>query len=309
MAAPTPVRALVHSSTLVTAGVYALIRYCHLEPLFLFYVGSCTILMAGVCANAEIDIKKVVALSTLSQLGIIMVAISANEKRYCFFHLLSHALFKALLFISVGVSIHSLYGTQDFRSFNQRIDGILFHSYCISCFSLIGLVFTSGFYSKDIILELLHTRSSIVVVFLMGIILTASYSSKIIKSFIDGHTDGYLCQKGGEGVYIKIPLFFLSAMRVVFGSHYEDYTGLIINVTREKIIPVLLIAVGRMGFTPSSHKLYGLQPLRQQLAKYKFRDALRIEKGFSFLGDIIVSPILEFFRAALVLAVLGLLFL
>ena len=80
-------------------------------------MGSATILMAGLCACAEIDIKKIVALSTLSQLGVMIVALAANQKDFCFFHLLTHALFKALLFIAVGVAIHTIFGSQDFRSF------------------------------------------------------------------------------------------------------------------------------------------------------------------------------------------------
>ena len=87
MAAPTPVRALVHSSTLVTAGVYVLIRYCHTEAVALIIMGSFTILISGLRACVESDIKKVVALRTLSQLGIMIVAIGALEKSYCFFHL------------------------------------------------------------------------------------------------------------------------------------------------------------------------------------------------------------------------------
>ena len=119
MAAPTPVRALVHSSTLVTAGVYVLIRYCHSDAGTLINLGTLTMLMAGTVACAERDLKKVVALSTLSQLGLIIVSLGAYEKSYCFFHMISHAFFKALLFICVGTCIHSVYGTQDFRSFNS----------------------------------------------------------------------------------------------------------------------------------------------------------------------------------------------
>merc|ERR1712198_806261 len=91
IAAPTPVRALVHSSTLVTAGVYVLIRYSVTETQVMLIVGSMTILTAGLVACAECDIKKVVALRTLSQLGVIIFSLGAQEKSYCFFHLISHA--------------------------------------------------------------------------------------------------------------------------------------------------------------------------------------------------------------------------
>ena len=156
MAAPTPVRALVHSSTLVTAGVYVLIRYCYSDIRSLLFIGSCTMTIAGIGACAESDLKKVVALRTLSQLGVIIVSLGALEKSYCFFHLISHACFKALLFMCVGACIHSVYGTQDYRSFNKLRPTLyvsLFAS--VANISLIGFVFTSGFYRKDIILEVL----------------------------------------------------------------------------------------------------------------------------------------------------------
>ena len=120
MAAPTPVSALVHSSTLVTAGVYLLIRlqgsfeYSGAQKVLLV-VGLATIVIAGASAIWEIDIKKIVALSTLSQLGLIVTTISLGAWRIAFIHLLSHAFFKALLFITVGNIIHLSEDYQDIR--------------------------------------------------------------------------------------------------------------------------------------------------------------------------------------------------
>lgn len=156
MAAPTPVSALVHSSTLVTAGVYMMIRHRHYESWYLTVLGITTMTMAGLRACAERDLKKVVALRTLSQLGVIMASLGVSAKSLCFFHLITHASFKALLFICVGVCIHSFYGTQDSRSFGGC--SILLHStfLIVSTLSLIGFAFTSGFYRKDAILEKLQ---------------------------------------------------------------------------------------------------------------------------------------------------------
>ena len=157
MAAPTPVRALVHSSTLVTAGVYVLLRYCQTDNVVLLTIGTCTIIIAGIRACAERDLKKVVALRTLSQLGVMMVSLGAHAKSYCFFHLLSHALFKALLFICIGSCIHIVYGTQDYRRFNKlRLSLNLSFLCSLANLSLMGFVFTSGFYRKDMILEVLY---------------------------------------------------------------------------------------------------------------------------------------------------------
>lgn len=118
MAAPSPVSALVHSSTLVTAGVYVLIRFSGCIAggwyLFLGIISSLTMLISAIRAVFEPDVKKVVALSTLSQLGVMILAISVGAVRVCFFHLVRHALFKALMFLCVGRVIH-FSGIQDLR--------------------------------------------------------------------------------------------------------------------------------------------------------------------------------------------------
>ncbi|CAN0518882.1 unnamed protein product [Ectocarpus sp. 8 AP-2014] len=120
MAAPTPVSALVHSSTLVTAGVYLLIRiniflvnFAILEVLI--FLGTFTILMAGGAAILEIDIKKIIALSTLRQLGVIIITLGAGNPILAYLHLLSHAFFKAILFMCAGVIIHNIKDYQDIR--------------------------------------------------------------------------------------------------------------------------------------------------------------------------------------------------
>jgi len=100
-------------------------------------------MFAGLCACAERDVKKVVALRTLSQLGVMMISLGALEKTLCFFHLISHAFFKALLFMCVGVCIHSVYGTQDYRSFMQPNLWIVVFV-IVSVLSLIGFVFFDG---------------------------------------------------------------------------------------------------------------------------------------------------------------------
>jgi NADH-ubiquinone oxidoreductase chain 5 len=121
MAAPTPVSALVHSSTLVTAGVFLLIRFypfLHSLKFFnitLLLIAVTTMLIAGLRATTECDIKKIIALSTLSQLGIIITRLGLNLPHLAYFHILTHALFKALLFICAGSFIHTHHHTQDLR--------------------------------------------------------------------------------------------------------------------------------------------------------------------------------------------------
>nr|UBN09002.1 NADH dehydrogenase subunit 5 [Panesthia tryoni tryoni] len=160
MAAPTPVSALVHSSTLVTAGVYLLIRFSPSFGMslntFLLLISSLTMFMAGIGANFEFDLSKIIALSTLSQLGLMMSIMSLGFAGLAFFHLLTHALFKALLFMCAGVVIHSMKDSQDIRFMGNLPFQMPLTSSClmISNFALCGMPFLAGFYSKDLILEM-----------------------------------------------------------------------------------------------------------------------------------------------------------
>nr|AMX22545.1 NADH dehydrogenase subunit 5 [Coptotermes acinaciformis raffrayi] len=160
MAAPTPVSALVHSSTLVTAGVYLLIRFspsfgCLLNVILLLISGL-TMFMAGLGANFEYDLSSIIALSTLSQLGLMIMTISVGMSGLAFFHLLTHALFKALLFMCAGGVIHSMGDSQDIRFMGGLSVYMPFTSSClmVSNFALCGMPFLAGFYSKDFILEM-----------------------------------------------------------------------------------------------------------------------------------------------------------
>jgi NADH-ubiquinone oxidoreductase chain 5 len=163
IAAPTPISALVHSSTLVTAGVYLIIRFRELLGVreILFYLSVLTILMSGFGANFEIDIKRIIALSTLRQLGVMIISLSLGLVELAFFHLLMHALFKSLLFLCAGVYIHGFGDKQDVRSLGGVIEcAPLTSFYFIGCsLALCGFPFIRGFYSKDLILEMLIIRN------------------------------------------------------------------------------------------------------------------------------------------------------
>nr|AVN68349.1 NADH dehydrogenase subunit 5 [Euphyllodromia sp. Z257] len=159
MAAPTPVSALVHSSTLVTAGVYLIIRFSFVFNdflnSFLLIFSGLTMFMAGLGANFEYDLKKIIALSTLSQLGLMVSVLSLGFIKLAFFHLLMHALLKALLFMCAGVFIHFCKDCQDIRYLgNLTYQMPMTCSFMmVSNFALCGMPFLAGFYSKDLILE------------------------------------------------------------------------------------------------------------------------------------------------------------
>uniref|UniRef100_A0AAU7YSF6 NADH-ubiquinone oxidoreductase chain 5 n=1 Tax=Haematopinus quadripertusus TaxID=1453187 RepID=A0AAU7YSF6_9NEOP len=182
MAAPTPVSSLVHSSTLVTAGVYLLIRFeCLLtmETLsILNLVSSLTILYAGITALGECDLKKIVALSTMMHLGIMMLYISIGSSLAAMIHLMFHAFFKSALFMLSGIMIH-MSGLQDIRIMKSMplLKSLLLYV----LMSMSGLPFFTGFYSKEVMLGLVSNDSMILtIVFLSGVILTVAYSARMI---------------------------------------------------------------------------------------------------------------------------------
>nr|YP_010241801.1 NADH dehydrogenase subunit 5 [Xenophora japonica]QTI82489.1 NADH dehydrogenase subunit 5 [Xenophora japonica] len=190
MAAPTPVSALVHSSTLVTAGVFLLIRfYPFLSSIngfntFLLFISVLTLLMAGIGANYENDLKKVIALSTLSQLGVMMMSLGMGAPMLALFHLYTHALFKALLFLCAGSIIHNSANSQDIRSMGQMFIQAPLTISCmnIANLSLCGAPFLSGFYSKDLILEMslvAPTNSLMVLLIFLATGMTAAYSLRL----------------------------------------------------------------------------------------------------------------------------------
>jgi len=184
------VSSLVHSSTLVTAGVYLIFRFENLLILininkFLLLLGCLTIFIARFRAFFEIDIKKIVALSTLSQLGVIITRLGAGFRILGFFHLLSHAFFKALLFVSAGNLIHRSESYQDLRVIGGNTEVIPFRKRIVigSSLSLCGLPFISAFYSKEIIIErLLIYNLPFYSYFLIaaGVFITVFYSSRFL---------------------------------------------------------------------------------------------------------------------------------
>nr|QJF72893.1 NADH dehydrogenase subunit 5 [Nephus voeltzkowi]QJF72919.1 NADH dehydrogenase subunit 5 [Nephus voeltzkowi] len=189
MAAPTPVSALVHSSTLVTAGVYLLIRFSLLInnsfSSFLLILGLLTMFMSGLGANMEFDLKKIIALSTLSQLGLMMSILALGSSKLAFYHLLTHALFKALLFMCAGNIIHSMINFQDIRYMGSllKMMPLTLVFFNVSNLSLCGLPFFSGFYSKDLVVEFLsfsYYNFFIYFIFYISIGLTVSYSFRLV---------------------------------------------------------------------------------------------------------------------------------
>nr|YP_010291951.1 NADH dehydrogenase subunit 5 [Phlaeoba antennata]ATO88587.1 NADH dehydrogenase subunit 5 [Phlaeoba antennata] len=229
MAAPTPVSALVHSSTLVTAGVYLLIRFNPMLNLFncgwfLLLIGCLTMFMAGLGANFEFDLKKIIALSTLSQLGLMMSILSLGYPILAFFHLLAHALFKALLFMCAGSMIHNLNDSQDIRFMGSIVNFMPLTSVCfnVSSLSLCGLPFLAGFYSKDLILEMVclsWINCFIFFLFFFSTGLTASYSFRLFYYSMSGDNNFNSSSSfNDKGYYISFGMISLLFIAVFGGS-------------------------------------------------------------------------------------------
>ena len=191
MAAPTPVSALVHSSTLVTAGIYLIIRAFPSVERFgwalagLLVVGVLTRLLAGLAALVEFDAKKVVAYSTLRQLGLMACALGLGCPQVALFHLLTHALFKALLFLRVGRLIHQCQHAQDLRGWGglaAQFPGT-WAAFSLANVALLGLPFFSGFYSKHLILEVPHVAAHVWLLqplLCLATTLTVAYSVRVL---------------------------------------------------------------------------------------------------------------------------------
>ena len=229
MAAPTPVSALVHSSTLVTAGVYLLIRFRVIlegseAQVLLLLLSRLTIFMAGLGANFEYDLKKIIALSTLSQLGVMIRILSLGYPDLAFFHLLAHALFKALLFMCAGSVIHRVKDYQDIRIMGGLVYHMPLTRMCINLanLALCGTPFLAGFYSKDMVLEVAFMSPINLISFLLYVIatgLTVCYTMRLVYYSLSGDFNlGNLYLVSDNASVMTSPIISLSGGAVLGGA-------------------------------------------------------------------------------------------
>nr|YP_010316736.1 NADH dehydrogenase subunit 5 [Liorhyssus hyalinus]UMY76358.1 NADH dehydrogenase subunit 5 [Liorhyssus hyalinus] len=276
MAAPTPVSALVHSSTLVTAGVYLLIRFSPLlynfDMSLPLMISVLTMFMSGLGANFEYDLKKIIALSTLSQLGLMMSILFMGYSTVAFFHLLTHAFFKALLFLCAGLIIHCMNDSQDIRHMGGLVNHLPYTSVCfsISNMSLCGLPFLSGFYSKDLVLELLsftYFNLFIYTIFFVSVGLTVSYSMRLIY-YCMGEYNGLMSYNSFyESKFMMFSMVFLVFMGIMGGSMLSwilfSFPNMLMFPLECKLMPLFFVILGGwMGYEMSymylSDNLFGL---------------------------------------------------
>ncbi|MAH78768.1 MAG: NADH-quinone oxidoreductase subunit L [Rickettsiales bacterium] len=239
MEGPTPVSALIHAATMVTAGVFLLVL---MSPLieksdfaqnFIMIIGSLTSLFAASVALAQDDIKKIIAYSTCSQLGYMFIAIGSSAYGIAMFHLVTHAFFKALLFLGAGSVIHSMSDEQNIKKMGGLYSKIpvTYFLMLIGTLSLVGFPFFSAYYSKDLILEVLYLDNSLFksyayIIATIVVFLTSFYSFRLLICVFHGknNSDEKVLAHVHESPNIMIlPLIVLSFFSIFSGLIFHDY--------------------------------------------------------------------------------------
>jgi NADH-ubiquinone oxidoreductase chain 5 len=238
MEGPTPVSALIHAATLVTAGLYLLLRssplleYSSTTLLIITLTGATTAFFAATCGLVQNDLKRIIAFSTISQLGYMVMAVGLSQYNVALMHVINHAFFKALLFLGAGAVIHSFSDQQDIR----RIGGLIkflpftYTTMLVGSLSLLATPWLTGFYSKDLIIELAYGQYSFsgTYAFILGSLtagLTAFYSFRLIclvfLTVPNGPKQSYLNSHEANNKVI-IPLFLLALFSIFFGFIFSD---------------------------------------------------------------------------------------
>lgn len=238
MEGPTPVSALIHAATMVTAGVYLLMRssplieYSSTVLLLCLWIGAITTVFSSLIGLYQQDIKKVIAYSTMSQLGMMVIAVGLSSYNVALFHLVNHAFYKALLFLGAGAVIHAVADNQDFRKYGglKQFLPLTYSVMLIASLSLVAFPFMTGFYSKDFILESAFGQfcfSSIVIYFIatIGAVFTTLYSVKVLYlTFLSnpaGPLTNYKMAHEGD-IYMSLPLIILAFFSIFFGYFTKD---------------------------------------------------------------------------------------
>lgn len=238
MEGPTPVSALIHAATMVTAGVYLLIRssplieYSSTVLLICLWLGALTTVFSSIIGLFQQDIKKVIAYSTMSQLGMMVIAIGLSSYNIALFHLINHAFYKGLLFLGAGAVIHAVADNQDFRKYGGLISflPLTYSVMLIASLSLVAFPFMTGFYSKDFILESAFGQYkisgiSIYIIATIGAIFTTLYSVKVLYltflSLPNGNKNSYFNAHEGN-LFLSLPLVVLAIFSIFFGYITKD---------------------------------------------------------------------------------------
>lgn len=235
---PTPVSALIHAATMVTAGVYLLIRssplieYSSTVLLICLWLGAITTVFSSLVGLFQQDIKKIIAYSTMSQLGMMVIAIGLSSYNIALFHLVNHAFYKGLLFLGAGAVIHAVADNQDLRKYGGlgAFLPLTYSVILIASLSLVAFPFMTGFYSKDFILESAYgqyyfSSIAVYVIAVIGAIFTTLYSVKVLYLTFLANPNGNIVsyKHAHEGdIFLSLPLVVLAIFSIYFGYITKD---------------------------------------------------------------------------------------
>jgi NADH-quinone oxidoreductase subunit L len=284
MEGPTPISALIHAATMVAAGVYMLVRVAFIiqaSPtalLVIAWIGTTTALLAALIATQQDDIKRILAYSTLSQLGYMVMAVGLASNEAAIFHLFTHAFFKALLFLAAGSVIVMLLHEQNIWKMGglSRSLPITFVTFSIGALALIGCPPFSGFFSKDAILALAYERNTpIFVVGLFTALLTAFYVMRLLVIVFFGKPRSEMARESGESPLVMTgPLILLALLATISGFAFFARKFLALPIEKEAAIfvPVLAIVVLILGsgLAISLYRNRTSDPLDIELLRRKF---------------------------------------
>jgi len=238
MEGPTPVSALIHAATMVTAGVYLLMRssplieYSNTVLVLCLWLGAITTIFSSLIGLFQQDIKKVIAYSTMSQLGMMVIAVGLSSYNIALFHLVNHAFYKALLFLGAGAVIHAVADNQDFRKYGglRAFLPLTYSVMLIASLSLVAFPFMTGFYSKDFIIESAYGQyyfsgTAVYFVSTIGAMFTTLYSVKVLYLTFLTNPNGPLInyKHAHEGdIFMSLPLIILAVFSIFFGYITKD---------------------------------------------------------------------------------------
>jgi len=256
MEGPTPVSALIHAATMVAAGVYMLARVAFVIQssqdalLVITWIGAVTATMSALIATQQDDIKRILAYSTLSQLGYMIMAVGLASNEAAIFHLFTHAFFKALLFLGAGCIIVMLHHEQNIWKMGglARNLPITFLTFAVGTLALIGCPPFAGFFSKDAILALAYARNVPVFVFaLFTAALTAFYMARLFIVVFLGKPRSADAKSSDEAPFVMlVPLIILAVLSAVGGFSFFARQFVVVPHEREVIIFVPALAIGAM---------------------------------------------------------------
>ena len=296
MEGPTPVSALIHSATMVCAGIYLLARSSFLLDLApevglgVSALGALTALFAATVALVENDIKRVLAYSTISQIGFMFIALGIRADRAAMFHVITHACFKALLFLGAGSVIHALHGEQNLK----RMGGlrtkmpVTFWTMCAGALTLAGLPGLSGFFSKDFILEatLASSHQTLWFIGVLTSVLTACYAWRMIALVFLGSPRTHRIEPHEAPFAMRIPLVILGVGCLIIGwaivpIHWSAWPTMITSTV-----------AAALGIALAS-QLYLFHPERRAALDERFRTAVNVLRNRWFIDAVYEVRILD----------------